>query len=328
MQVECARAFRSVAVLLFLSALNPLPSAGVASNSELEQLSKLSIFELLEVKIASGFLESELNVGSTVSKVTEEQWRKQGARRTFEAIQHVPGVYVSNYLYGSLVPSFRGFAAADQFNSFLLLLDGIPLNAYSSGSGIFGTPNFSLGNLKNIEVIRGPGSAMYGAYAFQGVVSLNTWSSDENRYEAWGEGGNHGSWHGTARFRQSLGEQAVLTAMISGSGLDDAHIKEEYHPSPGAKLVTSRVSGEYDNITTSAKLAISDFEAAFYYSRNRTDDSFGTGEFFDSFPNGGHSAGNAKMMALKLSHQAELVPGWEVGSHAYHTRDELVGPLA
>ena len=123
----------------------------------------LSLAELMEIEIASRFMEDELTVGSTVSKVTEAQWRSQGAEKTFDALEHLPGIYISEYFHGQQIPTFRGFAASEQYNSFLLLLDGMPLNNYSSAAGTYGTPNYALGNLQTIEVIRGPGSAIYGA---------------------------------------------------------------------------------------------------------------------------------------------------------------------
>ncbi len=325
----CSAAKRSLFTFLTLlcplSAYLFLPEFAAATTRDVEQLSGLSLSELLEVRVASGFLENELRVGSSVSQVSEDQWRRQGARRTFDAIEHVPGVYVSDYINGQSIPSFRGFSDSNQYNSFLLLLDGMPLNNYSSGAGTYGTPNFALGNLRSIEVIRGPGSAVYGANAFQGVVAMNTWSSEEDRYEAWGEAGNHGYWQANGRIRQSLGEHAQLTAMISGSGLEDAEIVEKFHPSPGADLVTATVTGEHTNVTATAKLAIEDFELAFYYSENDTKDSFGVGELAGVFPNGNHSDGLAKMGALKLSYLAKLASGWEIDSTAYHIRDELFG---
>ena len=81
----------------------------------------LSLAELMEVEVASHFYEDELTVGSSVSKITEAQWRSQGAEKTFDALVHLPGIYVSEYFHGQMVPSFRGFAGSDQYNSFLLL---------------------------------------------------------------------------------------------------------------------------------------------------------------------------------------------------------------
>ena len=57
---------------------------------------------------------------------------------TFDALVHVPGAYVATYFHGQLIPTFRGFAGVEQYNSFLLLLDGMPLNKYSSAAATYG----------------------------------------------------------------------------------------------------------------------------------------------------------------------------------------------
>jgi iron complex outermembrane receptor protein len=301
------------------------PASSPAETDRAKELIDLPLHELLQVKIASLFLENELYVGSSVSKVTQEQWREQGAEKTFDAIEHLPGVYVSEYFNGQMIPSFRGFAATDQYNSFLLLLDGIPLNNYSSGAGTYGTPNFALGNLGAIEVIRGPGSTIYGANAFQGVVSLDTWSSEEDRYEAWAEAGSFDYWQANARVRHAFNERIRLTSALSASGVDDEEIDQDFHPSDGGPVVHAEVTGEYQNVTTSHKLAIDDFELALYYSEHDVEDSFGTGEIAGGLPNGNHSDGLAKMLALKLGHEAAFANGWSLESNAYHVKDELEG---
>jgi hypothetical protein len=290
-----------------------------------DSLFDLTLSELMEVKVASFVVEDELTVGATVSKVTEAQWRNQGAEKTFDALVHLPGIYMSEYFHGQMVPSFRGFTGSAQYNSFLLLLDGMPLNSYSSAAGTYGTPNYALGNLQSIEVIRGPGSSIYGADAFNGVISLNTWSSAENRQEAWLEGGTHGYQQLTARVRQSIGDAAALTSIISASTLHDEQLPDPFHPTTGAPLTDAEVSGGYENLTTTHKLAIKDLELAFYYSKHAVEDAFGAGEVDGVFSNGHHTDGTAEMMAAKVSHALTLDGGTELASSLYHVQSELLG---
>ena len=281
---------------IFVSAILGLCLGAAALHAE-ESFFDLSLAELMEIEIASFFMEDELTVGSTVSKVTEAQWRSQGAEKTFDALEHLPGIYISEYFHGQQVPSFRGFAASEQYNSFLLLLDGIPMNNYSSAAGTYGAPNYALGNLESIEVIRGPGSSIYGADAFNGVVSLNTWSSDIDQVEAWAEAGDFGYLQGNARLRHSWGDDVVLTSVLSASGTENEHIPASFHSSETSALVDAEITGEYENLTTTHKLAIQNFEFALYYSEHETADSFGSGEVAPFFPNGNHTDGAAKMMA-------------------------------
>jgi iron complex outermembrane receptor protein len=289
------------------------------------RLAEYSLDELMQVQIASLFKEDELSVGSTVSKITEEDWRVQGAQKTFDALLYVPGIYLSEYFHGQKVPLFRGFARPEQYNSFLLLLDGIPLNNYSSSGGTYATPNYALGNLQSIEVIRGPGSSLYGADAFNGVVSLNSWSSDHDITELWGEGGTHGYQSGTARFRKTLAEGATLTSMFSGSAIHDEELAFPFHPSGGGSVMKGDVSGRYENFTTTHKLSVQNLEAALYYSRHNVVDGFGPGELTPVFPNGVHTDGEAEISALKVSHSLELDKGFNLETMVYHVQDELIG---
>ncbi len=285
----------------------------------------LSLASLLQIEVASLFLEDELYVGSSVSRVTEDQWQQQGAEKTFEAIEHIPGVYLSEHVNGMLLPTFRGYAAPNQYNSFLVLLDGMPLNSYSSGSPVYGAPNFALGNLQSIEVIRGPGSALYGADAFNGLVSLNSWSSDKDTSELRTEAGQNGYIQGTGRARHSINESVMLTSMVSYGEIDDLELKDPYTPAAGSPTIDDEVSGEYSNITTTHKLAINDFEAAFYYSEHDVEDSFGVGDGGGFFPNGHHTNGLAKMKALRLAYQQQLIGPWSLDATGYYIDNELLG---
>jgi iron complex outermembrane receptor protein len=305
---------------LLITAL--LPCAAMADSGQEDDFYSLSLEDLTSISVASLFVEDEQYVGSSVSLITEQQWQRQGAEKTFDAIEKVPGVYLSEHVNGMVSPTFRGNTGPNQYNSFLVLLDGIPLNNYSSASPHFGTPNFALGNLQRIEVIRGPGSALYGADAFNGVVSLNSWDSDQDQIELRTELGQYGYQHVTGRLRQGLADNVSITSALSYSTVDDLEIDDDF--TSGSNLVEAEVAGDYANITTSHKLQINDFEAAVYYSEHDVDDSYGSGES-PFLPNGHHSDGQAKMKALKLSHQLSLDDNWQLESMAYYLEDELFG---
>ena len=274
--------------------------------------------------VASLFEESELYVGSSVSKVTEKEWREQGAEKTFDAIEHLPGVYNSDYFHGMTIPTFRGLADSNQYNSFLVMLDGMPVNNYSSAAAPYAMPNFALGNLDSIEIIRGPGSALYGSNAFNGVVALNTWESDRDQAQVFGEFGSFGFYSATGRLHHSLSDSLALTSAVSISGTDDESLDADYTPLPGAPSVDSNVSGEYSNISSTHKLDIGDYSLGFYYSRHDVKDAVGTGESA-GFPNGNHTDGVAVMSAVKLSHTALIKGDWETDTSLFYMKDKLNG---
>lgn len=98
-----------------------------------------------------------------------------GARTVADVLDVVPGVSVSRDVQGFHRTAIRGLRNDAEV---LFLLDGHRLNNFFDGKALMNLP---VENLERIEVIRGPGSAVYGAGAFQGVVNLVTNHADGAR---------------------------------------------------------------------------------------------------------------------------------------------------
>lgn len=127
-----------------------------------------------EVRIATGRAQSLRRAPAVASVVTAEDISRIGATDLDEVMETVPGVHVSrniqayNPLY--LIRGIHG-----QFNpQTLVLLDGMPLTMQFIGNRGNGWAGMPLENIARVEVIRGPGSAMYGADAYSGVINLVT----------------------------------------------------------------------------------------------------------------------------------------------------------
>jgi iron complex outermembrane receptor protein len=125
-----------------------------------------------KVEVASLFKEDDLVAGSTVGVVDEKQWRKYGARRTSEAVQYMPGTFVPGYTGGVLPIVIRGYTTTQSLSGVATLIDGVPVNTFTNSSAMLSIPNFGLGTLNRIEMIRGPGSAIYGSDAFHYIDGL------------------------------------------------------------------------------------------------------------------------------------------------------------
>ncbi len=140
---------------------------GVAEPSPRE-LERLSLEGLMNVRVRSPTLESQNveTVPSMISVVTAEQIRALGLRTLAEALQILPGVTVMQTPTGLYRVAVRG---RDDPNDVLVTLDGERLNDFYDGEYIVPMP---LENVDRIELIRGPGSALYGTNAFAGVISI------------------------------------------------------------------------------------------------------------------------------------------------------------
>ncbi len=124
-------------------------------------------------EVATGVKQSTQRAPAVTSVITAQDIEVMGARTLEEALQSVPGFQVSYNWYNTPVYSIRGVSSS--FNpEVLVLVNGFRINnIYSGGKHEFWT-SFPVSTIARIEVIRGPGSAIYGADAFAGVVNIIT----------------------------------------------------------------------------------------------------------------------------------------------------------
>jgi outer membrane cobalamin receptor len=128
-----------------------------------------------EVTAASRITQDVEDAPASVTLVTAEELRAFGSQTLYDALAGTRGIYGTDDLtYQSL--GFRGFArAGDYGNRVLVTMDGHTLNDDQLGASYVGYDLISdLQDVERIEVVRGPGSALYGTGAFFGVLNLVT----------------------------------------------------------------------------------------------------------------------------------------------------------
>lgn len=131
------------------------------------------------IGIATGH-QIPLNLAPSVATViTAEDLDSIGATTLSQALALVPGVNVLYRPQGDHY-IFRGIRADSSWNpDWLLMVDGVPQNDVQLGNQRQFIGDVPLQTIARIEVIRGPGSALYGADAFAGVVNIITKRPDE-----------------------------------------------------------------------------------------------------------------------------------------------------
>ncbi len=169
----------------------------------MKEINFYSLEELLnvEVEIASLFAENELVVGSTVSSETPDKWKMMGAKRVHDTLGNEMSVFSYPAIMGAYITAIRGYAVSGTGTAYLV--DGVPMNDVETSTAIYLMPNWELGTLNRIEIIKGPGSAIYGSDAFHGVISLKTFESDKDMYSI--EGAGAYPLYGDASLRLSTG---------------------------------------------------------------------------------------------------------------------------
>lgn len=113
---------------------------------------------------------------SIVSLITEEEIKKSGARDLMDVLQLIPGMDFGLDVYGVAGLGIRGNWSHE--GKALLLWDGHEMNEILYGTLQFGN-HFPVDQIKKVEVIRGPGSAIYGGYAEYGVINIVTKSAED-----------------------------------------------------------------------------------------------------------------------------------------------------
>jgi outer membrane receptor protein involved in Fe transport len=122
--------------------------------------------ELYTVSIASRRVEPLQRAPAAVTVISGEELKKY--RTLAEALRRVPGFFIDRNEVKERI-YLRGVP-----DSFLVLMDGVPFASDASTQDYPRGMELSLNYIEKIEIIRGPGSALWGPDAFSGIVNLVT----------------------------------------------------------------------------------------------------------------------------------------------------------
>lgn len=166
---------RAMAILFFALLLS-LSAWSSSSNAGGRDLLDMSLDELMNVKVVTAGRQSQKisEAPAAMSVVTADDIRQLGAVSVSEALRMVTGLHLGHTNAGFQVAGgIRGFHKLPA-NKIVLLVDGTPwsLQMYDV-PGVSQIP-VSLEEIERIEVLRGPGSSLYGANAMFGVINVIT----------------------------------------------------------------------------------------------------------------------------------------------------------
>jgi outer membrane receptor protein involved in Fe transport len=190
------------------------------------------------VRAASKSLVAVDEAPASITVLSQEELRAFGWRTLAEALSGVRGIFLTDdrtYTYLGV----RGFSPPGDLNTRVLILwDGHAMNDVWAGQGYAAHDlSVDLLEVERIEVVRGPGSALYGTGAFFAVINVVPRESlgPDTHLELTGAVGALGTSRGHATASWQDGERSVLVsaAAMSASGAD-----------------TTRLLGEQDLIVT------------------------------------------------------------------------------
>ena len=118
------------------------------------------------LSIASRRQESAWQAPAVAHVITREEMKERGIRTMSHALEMEPGFYMAKKEWGTQ-PYLRGIP-----DSVLFLYDTVPTGSDTSKSLHPLDHELSLAPIKRIEILRGPGSVLWGPDAFAGIVNL------------------------------------------------------------------------------------------------------------------------------------------------------------
>lgn len=177
--------------MIALTVASIAPCSALAQTEE-DELSLL--FSETEVTTASKAPEPAALAPASITVITADEIRRSGARDVSDVLRTVVGIELTRDQFGAVQFVSRGLLSPSESNQILFLVDGVPVNIPYYGGASLVYDDLALAGVKRIEVVRGPGSALYGSHAFAGVVQVITRGGDEIEGVEAAAGG--GTWPG------------------------------------------------------------------------------------------------------------------------------------
>jgi iron complex outermembrane receptor protein len=169
---DFALLFRLI-VFVFLGALAARGDTFVSSSGDLTDLDLTNLMNI-PIRSASKFVQKETEAPASTTVITSDEIKRYGWRTLGEILRTVPGFYVSydrNYQFLGA----RGVNLGDFNSRILLLVDGHRINNdLTDGAFIDTAFILDVDLIDRIEIVRGPGSVLYGDNAFFGVINVIT----------------------------------------------------------------------------------------------------------------------------------------------------------
>jgi outer membrane receptor protein involved in Fe transport len=180
----------------------------IAAAGEDADLANASIEQLLNIEISTASKSSEKlsDAPGIISVVTRDELERFGGLSLKDVLERVPGLTSSREIISEGTTFFaRGAQVRNNSGHTLILINGRPTREVLGGgmSSDF-YESFPVNIIERIEVIKGPGSVLYGSDAFSAVINVITRKAEDTSLGVRGLGGitGGGAASGEATFKK------------------------------------------------------------------------------------------------------------------------------
>jgi iron complex outermembrane receptor protein len=211
--------------------------------------------------------------------ITSKQIKQMGFRTLVDILKLVPGFYISMDETGEREIAVRG-VLDDASQKIKILIDGHSINDVWRGGATWNFDDLVVENIKRIEVIRGPGSALYGQNAFLAVVNIITKDTEDiDGFQVTASGGSFSTQNYNLLFGREFGDLKISGFLdyFDTEGFDrkieqDILFPEPFSMSPG------RSQNEKEKTDLNLKLSYKNLELNGKYMKKRREDYIGVGD--------------------------------------------------
>jgi outer membrane receptor for ferrienterochelin and colicins len=276
---KAAIRFNLISILL-LSLMLYTPGNSFAQNEKTGLEDMFAIFS--EEQIVVSALKRPRPVSKSpaiMSVITAKQIKQMGLRTLVDILKIVPGFYISMDETGEREVAVRG-VLDDSSQKIKLLIDGHSVNDAWRGGGMFNFGDLVVENIKRIEIIRGPGSALYGQNAFLAIVNVITKDTEDIDGFQWTtSGGTFDTQNYNMLFGKEYGDLMVSgffdyfdTEGFSKKIEQDILFPASFSKSPG------RSHNRREKTDVNLKLSYNNMEVKGKYMKKRRKDYIGVGD--------------------------------------------------
>jgi len=261
-------------VYLILSILYPL-----SGYPQVPELTEEVFFQPIETVITAGRTEQSIErAPATITVISSEEIRASGALTIPELLRFVPGIDVMTITASHSEANARGLNQLLS-NKLLVLIDGRSVYFDFYGGVIWQGLPILLNQIDRIEIVRSPGSALYGANAFSGVINIITKTPRQlNGGHLQVHGGENGTvhtsavqgeWKGDTGYRFALGTRKINSFCDPDIDSEDHVIGNFYleHRFKNETKLSTEVGLGRGSIVQVVRMDDTEFEATTTYAK-------------------------------------------------------------
>ncbi len=164
----------TVFLICVLSVVSLYPHIGKAEDLSLDEVGEEYYYFLEEEVITPTKTPRPINKApAIVMVVTKQQIKEMGAQTIRDVLENIPGLGITIMRYGKYEIEVRGIKT-DNSEKVLFMIDGHRVNNPILGGAGYSFDDIIVDNIERIEIVKGPGSALYGTGAFLATINIIT----------------------------------------------------------------------------------------------------------------------------------------------------------